>query len=108
MKQMTNGEFDSLMTKLHADLLSVVLSHSKSFRHHSLTSDSVAVIVAAMLGFSQQQRSREGGGGGKMNEAVERLSQFLQISLSMGILVLKPGQSSLVDFSGQIHTCSYL
>ena len=86
-------EFDGLVAKLHAELLSVVLSHSKSFRPRSLTGDSVAVIVAALLGFDQQLRSGEGGAGGsRMNEAVERLAQFLQISLSTGILALNPGQ----------------
>ncbi len=84
-------DFESLMAKLHADLLSVVLSHSKSFHVHSLTSDNVAMIVAALLGFNRQLRGRESGGG-RMNEAVERLSQFLQICLSTGILVLKPGR----------------
>ncbi len=105
----TSLDFDSLMAKLHADLLSVVLSHSKSFRPHSLTSDSVAVIVAALLGFNQQRCVREGsaGMGVRMNEAVERLSQFLQISLSTGILVLKPGPQQLHFDSGSLFHIPY-
>ena len=90
------GDFGSLVAKLHADLLSVILSHSKSFRYLALTSDSIAVLVATLLGFSQQLRKTEGGVASKMSECVERLAQFLQIGLSTGIILLNPGESWVV------------
>ena len=98
---------ETLVSELHANLLSVILSHPTSFRQHSLTSDNLAVVVAALLSFRQHlwaggtkgACTSEGGGGvacddgggGGMRESVERLAQFLQISLSNGMLVLSPG-----------------
>ena len=92
--------FASLVTKLHANILSVILSHSQSFGYRSLVSDDMAVIMATLLAFSQkisQGQSRDSGTGdgrvaGKMNESVERLAQFLQITLSCGLLSLNAGQ----------------
>lgn len=49
------SDFQSLVAQLHASLLSVILSSSQSFQHGSLTSDHIAVIVAALLGFSKHQ-----------------------------------------------------
>ena len=96
-------KFASLVAKLHANILSVILSHSQSFGYRSLVSDNIAVIMATLLAFSQkisQGQSRDsgtggGGGGGvasMMNESVERLAQFLQITLSCGLLSLNSGQ----------------
>ena len=94
-------KFASLVAKLHANILSVILSHSQSFGYRSLVSDDIAVIMATLLAFSQkisQGQSRDsgtGGGGGvasMMNESVERLAQFLQITLSCGLLSLNSGQ----------------
>ena len=101
----TEGTTETLVSELHANLLSVILSHPTSFGQHSLTSDNLAVVVAALLGFRQQLQARtrdtggSGGGGGigcddgggGMSESVERLAQFLQISLSNGMLVLSAG-----------------
>lgn len=93
-------KFASLVAKLHANILSVILSHSQSFGYRSLVSDDMAVIMATLLAFSQkisQGQSRDSGTGGggvasKMNESVERLAQFLQITLSCGLLSLNAGQ----------------
>ena len=105
------GESDmaSLVAHLHASLLSVILSNSQSFQHGSLTSDHIAVVVAALLGFSchqpqqlvKRKRERKTGrreeaeddseGREGLKESVERLAQFLQISLSAGLLDLSPG-----------------
>ena len=95
-------KFGSLMAKLHANILSVILSHSQSFGYRSLSSDDIAVVIATLLAFSQQlsqSRSRGGGTGNGgdvlcgMTESVERLAQFLQIMLSCGILALNAGTS---------------
>ena len=110
------GESDmaTLVAHLHASLLSVILSNSKSFQRGSLTSDHIAVVVAALLGFSchqpqqlvKKKRERKTGREGRreevegeedsegregLKESVERLAQFLQISLSAGLLDLSPG-----------------
>lgn len=92
-------KFASLVAKLHANILSVILSHSQSFGYRSLVSDDIAVIMATLLAFSQkisQGQSRDSGTGGgvasMMNESVERLAQFLQITLSCGLLSLNSGQ----------------
>ena len=93
-------KFATLVAKLHANILSVILSHSQSFGYRSLVSDDIAVIMATLLAFSQkisQAQSRDSGTGGggvasKMNESVERLAQFLQITLSCGLLSLNAGQ----------------
>ena len=91
-------KFASLVAKLHANILSVILSHSQSFGYRSLVSDDMAVIMATLLAFSQkisQGQNRDSGTGGvasKMNESVERLAQFLQITLSCGLLSLNAGQ----------------
>ena len=109
-------DFQALISKLHANILSVVLSDSQSFPRESLVSDHVAVTVAALLGLSQHQPTQlrkrgrtpvaaaterddgDGAGGGEKNreleESVERLAQFLQISLSTGLLVLSSGKSN--------------
>ena len=81
----------------------------------SLSSDDVAMIVAALIAFSQKLGATGGGGGaermeklelngtrdddgrgsgggsGEVEESVERFAQFLQISMSTKILQLKPG-----------------
>jgi hypothetical protein len=91
--------FQTLIAKLHANLLSVILSDSQSFPHETLTSDHVAMTVAALLGLSNHhptQLKRRGKAGEEktqernqdLDESVERLAQFLQISLSTGLLAL--------------------
>ena len=106
-------DFRTQMAKLHANLLSVVLSDSQSFAHDTLTSDHIAVTVAALLGLSRHQpahlkrrgkttaiaaapvEERAQGDVEKhreLEESVERLAQFLQISLSTGLLNLSPGK----------------
>lgn len=109
-------DFQTLIAKLHANLLSVILSDSQSFPRETLVGDHVAVTVAALLGLSNYQPTQlkkrgkltttsaattttvaetEYGESGEKNqlldESVERLAQFLQISLSTGLLVLSPG-----------------
>jgi hypothetical protein len=101
-------DFQTLISKLHANILSVILSDSQSFPRDTLTSDHIAVTVAALLGLSRHQPAqlkRRGKGGvaaaateernqgegenhQELEESVERLAQFLQISLSTGLLVL--------------------
>ena len=108
-------DFQTLMVKLHANLLSVILSDSQSFLHGTLTSDHVAVIVAALLGLSKHQpmqlkkrgkaewkkqvgKGEDGGDESKsedLDESVERLAQFLQISLSTGLLQLSSGEACI-------------
>lgn len=107
-------DFQTLISKLHANLLSVILSDSQSFLRDTLTSDHIAVTVAALLGLSHHQPAQlkkrgkaaaaaaaaaeERGQGGEgenhqeLEESVERLAQFLQISLSTGLLVLSSGK----------------
>lgn len=103
-------KFGSLMAKLHANILSVVLSHSQSFGYRSLSSDDIAVVMATLLAFSQQlSQSRRGTGdggdvSGRMTESVERLAQFLQIMLSCGILALTAGTCTLLyQFSQKVY-----
>ena len=103
-------DFRALVAKLHANLLSVVLSDSQSFPRETLTGDHMAVTVAALLGLSHHQPAQlrkrgkaapvaveegEGGKSRELEESVERLAQFLQISLSTGLLVLSSGM--LID-----------
>ena len=89
-------DFDSLTANLHANLLAVILSHSKSIRHGALTGDSIAVVVATLLKYSQLVKDFGESDGetisGKVDEAIERLAQFLQISLSTGLLPLNGGE----------------
>ena len=108
----TEEDFQMLISKLHANILSVILSDSQSFPRDTLTSDHIAVTVAALLGLSRHQPAqlkRRGKGGvaaaaateernqgegenhQELEESVERLAQFLQISLSTGLLVLSSG-----------------
>lgn len=95
-------DFQTLIAKLHANLLSVILSDSQSFPRETLTSDHVAVTVAALLGLSNYkptQLKKRGKGEERedrdenkgLDESVERLAQFLQISLSTGLLALSSG-----------------
>ena len=100
----------SLIAKLHANLLSVILSDSQLFPHDTLTSDHVAMTVAALLRLSNHQplvaqiKKKAGKAvppeendrgedeeNPELNESVERLAQFLQISLSTGLLALSAG-----------------
>ena len=106
-------EFHTLVAKLHANLLSVVLSDSQSFSRDTLTSDHIAVSVAALLGLSNHQPAQLKRRGGKtttaavsggdterqqeLDESVERLAQFLQISLSTGLLALSSGKIMIVS-----------
>lgn len=97
-------DFKTLIARLHANLLSVILSDSQSFPHETLTSDHVAMTVAALLGLSNHhptQLKRRGKAGEEekpqernqdLDESVERLAQFLQISLSTGLLALSTGE----------------
>lgn len=111
-------DYQGQLARLHAEVLSALLSvcHTSSSPQPSpLTSDDVAIIVAALLAFSQKQEvdrkkmnsvkqevrrdvkqkvKQEGvfcGCGESMEQCVERFAQFLQISLSTKILQLKPG-----------------
>ena len=113
-KSSQDEDFRTLVSQLHANILSVILSDSQSFPRDTLTSDHIAVTVAALLGLSRHQpaqlKKRGKGGGGaavvgeernqgeklgenqqELEESVERLAQFLQISLSTGLLVLSSG-----------------
>ena len=103
MQEDETVNFKTLIAKLHANLLSVILSDSQSFPHETLTSDHVAMTVAALLGLSNHhptQLKRRGKAGEEeraqernhdLDESVERLAQFLQISLSTGLLALSTG-----------------
>lgn len=105
-------DFQTLIAKLHANLLSVILSDSQSFPRETLTSDHVAVTVAALLGLSNYkptQLKKRGKGEERedrdknkgLDESVERLAQFLQISLSTGLLALSSGN---LHCSSNSHT----
>ena len=102
--------FQTLVSKLHANLLSAILSDSQLFLHDTFTSDHVAVTVAALLGLSnhigtltqlrrrgrtgssaEENREQDGEKSEELEESVERLAQFLQISLSTGLLALSAG-----------------
>ena len=116
-------EMSAIVTKLHADLLSLIHSHSQLLGYKSVSGDDVAVVVAALLGLRNKLSKSGGGGGGggrqqdgtgrkrdggrmaaatggggggggvpRMEESVERLAQFLQISMSSGLLALKQGE----------------
>lgn len=109
----SNSTEDRLLAQIHAELLSALLSLSQSQSSAtatmaaSLNSDDIAMIVAALIAFSQRlevgvagrQPAQERGNGElgektgdrKMEEAVERFAQFLQISMSTKLLQLKPG-----------------
>lgn len=112
-------DYQEQLARLHAELLSALLSisHSSSTSSSpsSLTSDDVAIIVATLLAFSQKlevekakekeaklkvkpepgwEVKKEGvfiGCGENMEQCVERFAQFLQISLSTKVLQLKSG-----------------
>lgn len=110
---LAEGGSQFLLGRLHAEVLSLLLSPSQApssaTRSSSalppLSSDDVAVIVAALIAFSQKPSGGGGGrelevkaepretdsGSGKMGASVERFAQFLQISLSTKTLQLKPG-----------------
>ncbi len=103
--------FQQILAQLHAELLSALLSvghtHSSSSSGgggitDSLNSDDVARIVAALIAFSQKQGGEEGVKG--MEESVERLAQFLQISLSAKALKLEPGEVALLTSFQIQHT----
>lgn len=111
-------DFQTLMAKLHANLLSVILSDSQSFPHETLTSDHVAVIVAALLGLSNHQptqlkkrgkgeekKKEDGDRNQDLDESVERLAQLLQISLSTGLLALSSGKHVSVH---SLHAITYV
>lgn len=108
--------FQCLVSRLHAEVLSALLSLSQSqalsvSRSGSslvstMSSDDVAMVVAALIAFGAGGRGEgkedgyesdpkggddSGSRNGGMEESVERFSQFLQISMSTKILQLKPG-----------------
>lgn len=96
----TEDGFQSLLARLHAELLSALLCHSQATPTHGrpgdlidgLSSDDVAVLVASLIAYSQ--KVGVAGGGARcteMEEGVERFAQFLQISMSSKVLQLKSG-----------------
>lgn len=90
----SEGNFQSLLARLHAELLSALLSHGQVSPPHpaplidGLSSDDVAVLVASLIAYGRKVGV---AGGGVMEESVERFAQFLQISMSAKMLQLKPG-----------------
>jgi hypothetical protein len=127
-------DFQSLLARLHAEVLSSLLSLSVSRSGNSvlpaLSSDDVAMVVAALLAFSHKPASvaggsgterkdksdrdavgrngGNGGGGSRMEESVERFAQFLQISMSTKILQLKPGTRLVCITDSLFHFLYFL
>ena len=76
-------DFQEILARLHAELLSTLLSVSHTHSSapstpgggsgitNSLTSDDVALIVATLIAFSQQRGQSEGGGGGGKGDEME-------------------------------------
>ena len=86
-------DYQEQLSHLHAEVLSALhsVSHtssSSSSNFAPLTHDAMVAIVAALLSFSQEQEVDKG----KMEQSVERLTQFLQIAMTSQVLQLKPGK----------------
>ena len=80
-------DYHSLVSKIHADLLGILLSLA-TLTNGMLVSDDVAHLVASLVSFARIHKSDQG-----MEAAVDRLAQFLQIGLSAGAVVLRQGKT---------------
>lgn len=86
------GEYRNAMSQLHANLLTYLTSLSSSPVHIAMTSTSLSVLVGRLVEFQQKTATLvEERGWNRMDLSLERLSQFLQIGLSIGIISLNPG-----------------
>ncbi len=91
-KLLDNKDMQIILTSLHADLLSSILSLSKSVTCQ-MSGKEMAVLIANLLGYYSHRKQRgEEEVTEKMEECVERLAQLLQISLSSGLLNLRSGE----------------
>ncbi|XP_064406174.1 uncharacterized protein LOC135351161 [Halichondria panicea] len=89
-KSLDDKDIQMILTSLHADLLSSILSLSKPVTCQ-MSGKEMAVLIANLLGYYSHRKQRgEEEMAEKMEECVERLAQLLQISLSSGLLNLRP------------------
>ncbi len=96
-KSLDDKDMQMILTSLHADLLSSILSLSKPVTCQ-MSGKEMAVLIANLLGYYSHRKQRgEEEMAEKMEECVERLAQLLQISLSSGLLNLRPGECLCVD-----------
>ena len=86
--------YRSLVSKIHADLLSSLLSLATP-SHSSVTTDDMAMMVASVIGLAREQELSSSSSSvvheGALEAALDRLAQFLQIGLSVGVVSLHPG-----------------
>ena len=91
-KDQVVAEYRNAMSQLHANLLTYLTSLSSSPVHIAMTSTSLSVLVGRLVEFQQKTATLvEERGWNRMDLSLERLSQFLQIGLSIGIISLNPG-----------------
>ena len=96
-KSLDDKDMQMILTSLHADLLSSILSLSKPVTCQ-MSGKEMAMLIANLLGYYSHRKQRgEEEMAEKMEECVERLAQLLQISLSSGLLNLRPGECLCVD-----------
>ncbi len=97
LKSLDDKDIQMILTSLHADLLSSILSLSKPVTCQ-MSGKEMAVLIANLLGYYSNRKQRgEEEMAEKMEECVERLAQLLQISLSSGLLNLRPGKCLCVE-----------
>ena len=84
-------EYRSSMSQLHANLLTYLISLSSSPVHIAMTSTGLSSLVGRLLEF-QQKTATLLEEKNKTELSLERLSQFLQIGLDIGIVSLNPGE----------------
>ena len=84
-------EYRSSMSQLHANLLTYLISLSSSPVHIAMTSTGLSSLVGRLLEF-QQKTATFLEEKNKTELSLERLSQFLQIGLDIGIVSLNPGE----------------
>ncbi|XP_064406170.1 integrator complex subunit 15-like [Halichondria panicea] len=93
-KSLDDKDMQMILTSLHADLLSSILSLSKPVTCQ-MSGKEMAMLIANLLGYYSHRKQRgEEEMAEKMEECVERLAQLLQISLSSGLLNLRPDDVS--------------
>ncbi|XP_011405071.1 PREDICTED: uncharacterized protein LOC105313383 [Amphimedon queenslandica] len=83
-------EYRSSMSQLHANLLTYLMSLSSSPVHIAMTSTSLSSLVGRLLEFQQKTATLLQEEKNKTELSLERLSQFLQIGLDVGIVSLNP------------------
>lgn len=80
------------MSQLHANLLTYLMSLSSSPVHIAMTSTALSSLVGRLLEFQQKTATLLQQEKSKTELSLERLSQFLQIGLDVGIVSLNPGE----------------